>query len=253
MNILKIIENRLEKLFDEFFQKTEKCSAQPIEMALGIVKEMKRKAIDGIKKTYSPNIFTISLNSEDYEKISAFKNTLKIELIEYISQYAVENNLHFIGRPEITLVSDENTAKGKIGVKAEMIEQPVSLYSTISEEKKVNGVSCEKTGKIKVKSTPILIEITDSNKPTYPVYQKTSVGRSAECDVVIDDTGVSRHHLLITAEDGESFSIEDLGSTNGTFLNDKKILQSKLQDGDEVLIGKTKLLFRTFGNQDEAS
>lgn len=76
MNILKRIEIRLEKLFNEIFLKTEKSSAKPIEMALGIVKEMNRKAVDGIKRTYSPNIFTINLNSEDYEKISAYKNTL---------------------------------------------------------------------------------------------------------------------------------------------------------------------------------
>lgn len=257
MNILKRIENRLENLFNEIFAKTEKCSTKPIEMALGIAKEMNRKSVDGIKRTYSPNVFTINLNSEDYEKISAYKNTLTEELIEYISQYAAENNLHFIDRPEIIFRTDENIVKGEMGIKADMVERstPVehSLRDGLPEDEAGKGEGCVRTSKIKIKSTPIFIETTKNDTPVHPIYRKTIIGRSRDCDIVIDDIGVSRHHLVATTEDDGSISIEDLGSTNGTYLNSERITRSKLRDGDEVVIGKTKLLFRTNSNQDEAS
>ncbi|MCL5985414.1 MAG: FHA domain-containing protein [Actinobacteria bacterium] len=256
MNLLKRIENRLEKLFNEIFSRTEKSSVKPIEMAFGITKEMHRRSVEGIKRTYSPNIFTIKLNSADYENVSPYKNTLTRELTEYIFQYAAENNLHFIDKPEIIFKIDETVAKGKMSIEAEMLERTTqvesSLLDGIPEDEIDRADVCERTSKIKVKATPILIETTRSDTPVYPIYQKTTVGRSQDCDIMIDDIGVSRHHLMVTTEVDGSISIEDLGSTNGTYLNGEMITSSALHNGDEIVIGKTKLLFR-INSRDEAS
>ena len=244
MNLLNKIENRLEKLFNEIFTRADRNSIKPIEMALGIVREMQKKSVEGIKKTYSPNIFTIKLNSVDYENISTYRNTLTGDLTEYIIQYAVENNLHFINKPEIIFEADENTARGKINIEGEMLEQSIQAESGPTEDEIYEEDTCERTSKIKSKTTPVLIEITRSGLPVHPIYQKTSIGRSQDCDIVVDDIGVSRHHLMVRTEDDGSISAEDLRSTNGTYLNGERISSSILSDGDEILIGKTKLLFR---------
>jgi pSer/pThr/pTyr-binding forkhead associated (FHA) protein len=72
--------------------------------------------------------------------------------------------------------------------------------------------------------------------------QRTSVGRSPDCDIFLDDVTVSRQHALITEEAGR-FLIEDLGSLNGTFLNRHRIEKAPLTDDDEVQIGKYRLVF----------
>ena len=72
--------------------------------------------------------------------------------------------------------------------------------------------------------------------------ERTSVGRSPDCDIFLDDVTVSRRHALIT-EEGGRFTIEDLGSLNGTFLNRHRIEQAPLTDDDEVQIGKYRLVF----------
>lgn len=72
--------------------------------------------------------------------------------------------------------------------------------------------------------------------------ERTTIGRSPDCDVFLDDVTVSRRHAIITrSRDG--FAIEDQGSLNGTFLNRRRIDSALLSDGDELQIGKYRLLF----------
>ena len=73
--------------------------------------------------------------------------------------------------------------------------------------------------------------------------EQTTVGRSPDCDVFLDDVTVSRRHALVVRRDGRFF-IEDKGSLNGTFLNRRRIeRRASLSDGDELQIGKYKLTF----------
>jgi pimeloyl-ACP methyl ester carboxylesterase len=71
---------------------------------------------------------------------------------------------------------------------------------------------------------------------------QTTIGRSPECDIFLDDVTVSRRHAVVTRGDG-GFTIEDLGSLNGTFLNRSRIENGVLENGDELQIGKYRLIF----------
>jgi pSer/pThr/pTyr-binding forkhead associated (FHA) protein/ribosomal protein L40E len=73
--------------------------------------------------------------------------------------------------------------------------------------------------------------------------ERTLVGRSPECEVFLDDVTVSRRHSAIS-RNGDTFSIEDLGSLNGTFVNRRRIESTtQLEDDDELQIGKYRLTF----------
>jgi len=75
-----------------------------------------------------------------------------------------------------------------------------------------------------------------------PTNERTTIGRSPDCDIFLDDVTVSRKHaVLVRGDDG--FAIEDEGSLNGTFVNRRRIDSSPLADGDEVQIGKYRLTF----------
>jgi FHA domain/zinc-ribbon domain len=75
-----------------------------------------------------------------------------------------------------------------------------------------------------------------------PQGERTSIGRSPDCDIFLDDVTVSRRHAVLIQREGEYF-IEDQGSLNGTFLNRRRIESSRLDDGDELQIGKYRLTF----------
>ena len=76
----------------------------------------------------------------------------------------------------------------------------------------------------------------------FPLDGETTVGRSPDCGIFLDDVTVSRKHAILREREG-TFSIEDQGSLNGTFLNRKRIESGKLENGDELQIGKYKLTF----------
>jgi TM2 domain-containing membrane protein YozV len=70
-----------------------------------------------------------------------------------------------------------------------------------------------------------------------------SIGRADHCDMILDDPTVSREHALVQY-DGGFFSLRDLGSSNGTFLNGKRLVvgaSSKIRSGDRLKIGKIML------------
>lgn len=74
--------------------------------------------------------------------------------------------------------------------------------------------------------------------------ERTTIGRSPDCDVFLDDVTVSRRHATLV-HDGSRFLLQDQGSLNGTFLNRHRIESAELADGDEVQIGKYRLTFLT--------
>ena len=70
----------------------------------------------------------------------------------------------------------------------------------------------------------------------------TSAGRHPDSDIFLDDVTVSRKHAVFTRE-GDTFSVRDVGSLNGTYVNRERIDEAVLQTGDEVQIGKFRLVF----------
>lgn len=71
----------------------------------------------------------------------------------------------------------------------------------------------------------------------------TTIGRTPTCDILIDNLAVSRHHADVIRQPDGHFCIQDRGSSNGTYINDRRIDQALLRDGDTVQVGKHTLLF----------
>ncbi len=77
---------------------------------------------------------------------------------------------------------------------------------------------------------------------TFHPAGETTIGRSPDCGIFLDDVTVSRRHAVLTERDG-GFFIADQGSLNGTFVNRKRVESALLEDGDELQIGKYRLTF----------
>ncbi len=99
---------------------------------------------------------------------------------------------------------------------------------------------------------PTYIEIRGTGPPElFPLDRpRTTIGRGEENDVALrDDRLVSQVHAVIESY-GSSFSLRDLGSSNGTFVNGQSLVgEQVLKPGDEIRLGRTQLLFRVSGPQ----
>jgi len=97
----------------------------------------------------------------------------------------------------------------------------------------------------------VMIHGDDLGKRFAIADRPVEVGRSAACDVTIDNESVSRKHARLWWA-GEAYRVRDLGSTNGTYVNDVQVLERDLSDGDQVRIGRAIFKFMTGANVESA-
>jgi len=85
----------------------------------------------------------------------------------------------------------------------------------------------------------LILQIDNRVLKTCAVDQRASIGRLPDNTIVVDNPAVSGHHATVF-RDGDHFVIEDLASTNGTFVNGTRVSRQKLQGGDAVRVGKSR-------------
>ena len=126
------------------------------------------------------------------------------------------------------LVKDEGTSETTMTFRAEEVGEDSS-------------VALEELG---VKGPALVVRSGGgrAGETFHPQGERTTIGRSPDCGIFLDDVTVSRRHAVLVERDG-GFYIEDQGSLNGTFLNRRRIESSPLSDGDELQIGKYRMTF----------
>ena len=96
--------------------------------------------------------------------------------------------------------------------------------------------------RVEKKASPVQLAILEPaalKGQTYPLAEELTVGRAAGCQVTIDDTYASQIHARVFSREGQLF-VEDLGSTNGTYLNRKKVQGPQvMRRGDRLQVGNT--------------
>ena len=90
---------------------------------------------------------------------------------------------------------------------------------------------------------PPVLSLVRPDGEAVPAFDGLRIGRSEDNDVVIVDGRVSRHHARIVA-DGDGFAIEDLGSSNGTFVDGQPARRARLHPGASIVVGETVLEIR---------
>src|SRR5438876_6083539 len=92
--------------------------------------------------------------------------------------------------------------------------------------------------------TPIRAWV-EASRGEFPVHGGGSIGRSPKNSIVLDSPKVSRRHAIINVQNGGEFWLIDLGSSNGTFVNKRRIHQPlRLSDYDQIVIGDSIFTFR---------
>jgi FHA domain len=78
---------------------------------------------------------------------------------------------------------------------------------------------------------------------SFPLHgERMTIGRSPDAEVFLDDVTVSRDHAVLVRRSG-AWYLDDSGSLNGTYVNRRRVDSHKLEDGDELQIGKYKLTY----------
>jgi pSer/pThr/pTyr-binding forkhead associated (FHA) protein len=111
---------------------------------------------------------------------------------------------------------------------------------------KAGGAKTSRTKTAKGRApTSVAVHAPDAKRPqTFRLSGTMDIGRAASCQVHLEDTYASQHHARLSSRDG-AWYVEDLGSTNGTYVNDRRVqVPLEVHAGDVVRIGKTVLELR---------
>ncbi len=229
MGLLDNFEQRLDQLVNGPFQRAFKDVVEPVEIASRITKEMdKRSAIISRGRTVVPNAFTVELSSHDFERLSELVEAIRFELMGVVRQHAMDQRYTFLGNIKVDLEEDPTLDTGVFRVRSE------TLPDAHPPQQPSVAATPEYAG-----HPHLLLGGT-----TYPLTKsRTRLGRGTGVDIPVDDAGVSRAHAEIVL--GIPPIVRDLGSTNGTAVDGRKVAESPLHDGAQITIGGTTMTFRS--------
>ena len=151
---------------------------------------------------------------------------------------------HVDGPASTTGSKDLNSEPGKVRV-----APPGSVVELINSPRRKRLVLKTKPDKSKrsmVRARLMVIEPNDQRTTVYLDQPDLVLGRGLDTDILLMDDGASRHHARFERHD-LGFSIIDLDSGNGTYVNGRQVQSFDLFDGDIIVIGKTKIRFETVG------
>jgi hypothetical protein len=208
---LRGIEDRLERLVEGSLTMPFRGPMQPIEISHRMLREMDLGRRVGVRGLLAPNHFAVSVSRADLDRFEGFTDALVHELAESARQHAANEGYSFIGPVEVELFESKRLKAGRVDIVASFFEGEVQPSLVLPD-----GTS------VPIAHTPVVI------------------GRTPECDVVLGDTNVSRRHAQVALDDG-AVVVTDLGSTNGTFLNGRRVTRATVRPGDELTIGTSRL------------
>lgn len=239
LGILSDFERRLEGMIEGLFTKAFRSGLQPVELARRILREMDANKTVGVREVWVPNRYTFHLSEHDRERFGQTEKALRRELEQVVREGAAERGWGLVGPAEVRFETDLALAQGEFGCDSELVEGP-----TTSGEVRRSDLAPEPEREAGPGAGELVT--IEKGKPgrTFPLDRdRVIIGRLAESDVVLSDPGASRRHAEVRRESGDYY-ITDLGSTNGTMVNEATIGERRLEPGDRITIGRTVLEFR---------
>jgi Protein of unknown function (DUF3662)/FHA domain len=258
VSVLRNLERKIGGLFEGVFTRTFRSGVQPVELARKLAKEMDDNKTISIHRVYVPNEYTVYLSPPDREQFTGYEAKMREELAEYLLEHARREGYTLTTRPLVLLESEPDLAVGEFGIAVSITdgEQPLSPPPDavpdmpLPEARPAEGTMVyappapepEPAPPEPPRAAPARagLRLSDGDRPLPP--DGVVVGRSSACDLVVDDPNVSRRHVEIRP-DGDGWTALDLGSTNGTELNGRRIERARLEDGDEITVGTTRITF----------
>jgi FHA domain-containing protein len=228
--ILRDFERRLGSMVEGFFAATFRSGLQPVELAKRLLREMDDAKTVGVHEVWAPNHFVFSLSSEDAQRFEQAEQALVSELKQVVREAAAERGWGLVGPPEVEFQMDRSLSRGRFHCEASLVEGEPEVPAA--------GAASSAEGSLTV------LEDGHPGRTYRLGSASVTIGRLPECDIVIADPGASRQHAQVRF-DGGRFVLTDLGSTNGTLVNDVQADERALEDGDRVTIGSTVLEFRS--------
>ncbi|PFG21126.1 FhaA domain-containing protein [Serinibacter salmoneus] len=238
MGVMDRFEKGVERVVSGAFAKAFKSEVKPVEIASAIHRDMDdRAAAFSQGRTVVPNVFEVELGESDYERVEEWgSDALAQEIVSSAADYAREQGYSIVGPLSVQFAAEGELETGRFRVRSSTKRSEGSPEAAASTP---GGAAAP------APRAPEPLPVIDIDGARYVLTSDVTVlGRGAEADIVVDDTGVSRRHLELRRTP-RGVILTDLGSTNGTFVEGNRITAATLVNGNTVTFGRTRFMFYT--------
>lgn len=232
MGIFDRFENAVEKGVNSVFSKVFRSGLKPVDISSALLRVMdnQTQVPEGesadTANPVAPNVFVVRVSETDLESLSADGiEAITEELVLEATSHAEEQNYVLAGPISVTFEAGADETTGMLEIFADV----------------KRGSVAPATGATPSETHPII----DVDGEKWLLTEKvTVIGRSSKADIQVDDSGISRKHVEFRITPN-GVILTDLNSTNGTFVEGHRVEAASLLDGNQITIGRTRILFWT--------
>lgn len=218
MSFLAKLEKFCAATIERAFAKTFPGDLEPAQIARKLVATMEAQTRTEDGRLRAPGAYAVSVSPEDFRRLADRREYLERAWAQLLRDLAAKVGVAFErGDASVTMAARESMPLGAIAVDAIGARKPQTRYALHT-----------------VKGVP--------PNGVYSIAGRVRIGRSEEGEIVLVDPSVSRTHAVVEA-DSRGAIVRDLDSTNGTYLNGRRIESEPLRDGDELRFGNTIMRF----------
>jgi hypothetical protein len=273
------IERFFERLFERPSARLFRARLQPLQLQRRIERAMEAERLATADRTLVPNRFVIHLNPGDLEGFGDMTESLASELADGALVFARTRHYMLVDRPRVALLADPAVERADIRVVARFADpiaggarstaDPASIDDSDQGAAPIHGLRSGQArlragdgGSVAVHGDTMVFTVPRPSAPSARLRviardgdegvhdfdgSALTIGRSADNDLVIADSRVSRHHARISGRRGTLVYV-DLGSTNGSRVNGVQVGELVLGAGDRIEIGDTVIVVEVAGD-----
>jgi hypothetical protein len=233
---LSRIEAQLERLIEGAFAQLFSKSIRPQDIALQLSRAMESNLQaddEGESRPIAPDDYVIRMNPDVQEHLLKRQPALASILSQHMVQLAMHAGYRLKHTPVIRVIADPDLAPSEVFVNANQIEQHKSATAVMER------IQLPPEVQLPPQNAQIIVNGQDVFTLTETLI---NIGRSRENHIVLNDQHISRHHAQLRLRFG-SYTLFDSSSQTGTFVNDVQVREHRLQPGDVIQLGRTRLVY----------
>ena len=240
-------ERTLGQVFEGWTARILRARLQPVQIAKRLIRAMESQQTISLAKTFVPNSYVVSLSPTDFSEFEPYRRSLERDLAEALLGAARERGFTLLSFPTVEIERDDDVARGDVRVSSALIDASGDEVTPDSPE--LGPVAAGHTMVLdreallhdRPRAPRAFIEVVSERRRIPLGVDPVAIGRDGENDLVLDDRRVSRRHAEIRLRLGR-YTLYDLQSTNGTYVNGRRVAEIVLSDGDRVQIGGSELV-----------
>lgn len=246
MGFLESLEKNIEKAVRAAFATGSRKRVEAVEIASALRRELDQEAFTiSAGRTMAPNVFVVEFADEDFPRAQSWGTPLAEELCDVVIKHARSQAYTLQGAVKVSFTRGAEVEAGQFRVHSSA-QRTTESPNTPSGHRIAQGHRREEDEPTQA-AAPVRdwIPVLDLEGERFSINAESIVlGRSAEADITVEDTGVSRRHLEIRRQ-GEHFVAVDLGSTNGSYVDGERVIgRTELVNGSVITMGRTRITFR---------